>query len=122
MGYRRYFPAGYGFNIIFLTGQRPKGRQLKIPASGNRGFTSGHTPGASHIFNFFSAFLAQQNIVLANDAATGMATQTRDTARSLLKKQSENYRQLCDHYFSTPWAHLTGGVQFLKTFYAGKKF
>ncbi|SFQ28082.1 hypothetical protein, partial [Parafilimonas terrae] len=66
-----------------------------------------------------TAFLAQQNIVLTNDAATGAAAQTHDVGRALLKKQSENYRQLRDHYFSTPWTHLTGGVQFLKTFYKG---
>ncbi|MFT4153507.1 hypothetical protein, partial [Parafilimonas sp.] len=66
-----------------------------------------------------TAFLAQQNIVPANDAATGAAAQTHDASRGLLKKQSENYRQLRDHYISAPWAHLTGGVQFLKTFYKG---
>ena len=60
-----------------------------------------------------TAFLTQQNIVLTNDEATGAAAQTHDVSRALLKKQSENYRQLRDHYFSTPWAHLTGGVQFL---------
>ncbi len=36
-----------------------------------------------------AAFLTQQDIVLANDAATGTAAQTRDTARSLLKKQAK---------------------------------
>ena len=66
-----------------------------------------------------TAFLAQQNIVLANDAATGAAAQTHDTSRALLKKQSENFRQLRDNYFATPWAHLNSGVQFLKTFYKG---
>ena len=66
-----------------------------------------------------TAFLTQQNIVLTNDEATGAAAQTHDVSRALLKKQSENYRQLRDHYFSTPWTHLTGGVQFLKTFYKG---
>ncbi|MFT4152445.1 hypothetical protein, partial [Parafilimonas sp.] len=39
-----------------------------------------------------TAFLAQQNIVPANDAATGAAAQTHDASRGLLKKQSENYR------------------------------
>ena len=34
-------------------------------------------------------------------------------------KQSENYRQLRDNYFKTPWAELTGSAQFLKQFYKG---
>ncbi|SFQ43491.1 hypothetical protein [Parafilimonas terrae] len=66
-----------------------------------------------------TAFLVQQNIVLTNDEAAATAAQTHDAARALLKKQSENYRQLRDNYFTAPWAHLTGSVQFLKTFYKG---
>lgn len=66
-----------------------------------------------------TAFLAQQNIVLTNDEAAATAAQTHDASRALLKKQSENYRQLRNNYFTAPWAHLTGSVQFLKTFYKG---
>lgn len=66
-----------------------------------------------------TAFLIQQNIVPDNDAATGTAAQSHNSSRSLLKKQSENHRQLRNNYFTTPWAHLTGSVQFLKTFYRG---
>lgn len=46
-----------------------------------------------------TAFLTQHDIVLTNDAATGGAAQTHDVSRALLRKQSENYRQLRDHVF-----------------------
>src|SRR5436190_15124966 len=65
------------------------------------------------------AFLQQQKIVLADDAAAGETARTHEAARSLLKKQSENYRQLRDNFFAKPWQNLTGSVQFLKKFYTG---
>ena len=66
-----------------------------------------------------TAFLAQQQIVLDDDVTAGAAAQTHDASRALLSKQSENFRQLRDNYFKTPWAHLTGSAQFLKQFYKG---
>ncbi|HVX27041.1 MAG TPA: hypothetical protein VHB70_11910 [Parafilimonas sp.] len=66
-----------------------------------------------------SAFLIQQNIVLADDATAGTNAQTHETNRALLSRQSENYRQLRDNLFKLPWQHLTGCAQFLKSFYKG---
>lgn len=66
-----------------------------------------------------TAFLTQQNIVLADDAAAGASAQTHETSRSLLSKQSENARQLRDNIFKMPWQHTTGSAQFLKSFYKG---
>jgi hypothetical protein len=66
-----------------------------------------------------TAFLTQQNIVLADDATAGASAQTHETNRALLSRQSENYRQLRDNLFKLPWQHLTGGAQFLKSFYKG---
>ncbi len=66
-----------------------------------------------------TAFLAQQNIVLADDATAADAAQTHETNRALLSRQSENFRQLRDNLFKTPWQHTTGSAQFLKSFYKG---
>jgi len=66
-----------------------------------------------------TAFLTQQNIVLADDVTAGNNAQTHETSRALLSKQSENYRQLRDNSFATPWSHVTGSAQFLKQFYKG---
>jgi hypothetical protein len=66
-----------------------------------------------------TAFLTQQGIDLTADAAAGVTAETHETNRALFSKQSENYRQLRDNYFKTPWQVLTGSVQFLKQFYKG---
>jgi hypothetical protein len=66
-----------------------------------------------------TAFLTQQGIVLATDVIAGTTAQTHETSRALLSKQSENYRQLRDNYFETPWSTVTGSAQFLKSFYKG---
>lgn len=66
-----------------------------------------------------TAFLTQQGIVLADDVTAGTNAQTHDTSRALLNRQSENYRQLRDNYFTMPWSVLTGSAQFLKSFYKG---
>jgi hypothetical protein len=66
-----------------------------------------------------TAFLTQQNVVLADDVAAGNDAQTHETNRALLSKQSQNYSQLPNNYFATPWQHLTGSVRFLKSFYKG---
>ena len=66
-----------------------------------------------------SAFLTQQGIVLTADVAAGASAQTHETNRTLLSKQSENYRQLRDNSFAGPWQTLTGCAQFLKSFYKG---
>ena len=64
-----------------------------------------------------TSFLTQNGIVLATDVAAGTAAQTHETSRALLSKQSENYRQLRDNAFKTPWQIVTGSAQFLKQFY-----
>lgn len=65
------------------------------------------------------AFLTQQGIVLATDVAAGTSAQTHETNRALLSKQSENYCQLRNNNFKTPWQNTTGSAQFLKQFYKG---
>ncbi len=69
--------------------------------------------------NPVTAYLAQQNIVLGDDVTAGNNAQTHETNRLLFSKQSENFRQLRDNNFTAPWQHLTGSVQFLKSFYKG---
>ena len=69
--------------------------------------------------NPLTAFLAQQGIVLDDDVTAGNNAQTHETNRLLFSKQSENFRQLRDNNFAAPWKHLTGCVQFLKSFYKG---
>ena len=66
-----------------------------------------------------TAFLTQQNIVLADDMGAGDVAQTHEINRALFSRQSENYRQLRDNQFQTPWQHVTGSAQFLKSFYKG---
>ncbi len=66
-----------------------------------------------------TAFLTQQGIVLSDDITAGNNAQTHETNRALFSRQSENYRQLRDNNFDAPWSHLTGGTQFLKSFYKG---
>ncbi len=65
------------------------------------------------------AFLTQQNIDLDDDLTAGNSAATHETSRALLSKQSENFNQLRDNRFNLPWKHVTGGVQFLKSFYRG---
>ena len=67
--------------------------------------------------NPLTAFLAQQNINLDDDAAAGNNAQTHETSRALFTKQSENFRQLRDNLFKNCWQHITGSAQFLKSFY-----
>ncbi len=69
--------------------------------------------------NPLTAFLSQQEIVLDDDVTAGNNAQTHETNRLLFSKQSENFRQLRDNNFEAPWKHVTGGVQFLKSFYKG---
>ena len=64
-----------------------------------------------------TSFLSQNGIVLTADVAAGAAAQTHETNRTLLSKQSENFRQLRDNAFATPWQIVTGSAQFLKRFY-----
>lgn len=66
-----------------------------------------------------TAYLPQQNIVLADDVTAGNTAQTHETSRALLSKQSENFSQLRDNAFEIAWKHLTGMAQFLKKFYKG---
>jgi len=66
-----------------------------------------------------TAFLTEQEIDLDADLTAGTTAQTHETNRALLSKQSENYRQLRDNNFETPWRNLTGSAQFLKSFYKG---
>jgi hypothetical protein len=46
-----------------------------------------------------TAFLTQQQIVLADDVTAGNAAETHETNRALLSKQSENYCQLRNNCF-----------------------
>jgi hypothetical protein len=69
--------------------------------------------------NPLTAFLTQQGIVLNDDVAAGNNAQMHETNRLLFSKQSENFRQLRDNNFDAPWKHITGAVQFLKSFYKG---
>jgi len=62
-------------------------------------------------------YLTQQGIVLATDDTAGTAADLREDARTLLSKQSENFRQLRDLKFSPVFKRLKGEVQFLKGFY-----
>ena len=66
-----------------------------------------------------TAFLAQQNIVLANDVTAGASAQIHETNRALQSKQSENYCQLRNNSFKTAWQHITGSAQYLKQFNKG---
>src|ERR1044072_7278103 len=66
-----------------------------------------------------TAFLTNQNIVLADDVTAGNTSLTHETNRELLSRQSENFRQLRDNLFERPWQHVTGSAQFLKSFYKG---
>lgn len=66
-----------------------------------------------------TAFLTQQNIVLADDVTAGVDAQMHETSRALLSRQSENFRQMRDNLFKTPWQHTIGSAQFLKSFYKG---
>lgn len=66
-----------------------------------------------------TAYLPQQNIVLADDVTAGDTAQTHETNRAMLSKQSENFSELRDNGFELPWKHLTGIAQFLKQFNKG---
>ena len=66
-----------------------------------------------------TAFLAQQNIVLANDVTAGASAQIHETNRALQSRQSGNYCQLRNNSFKTAWQHITGSAQYLKQFNKG---
>ncbi len=67
--------------------------------------------------NPLTAFLTQHNIVLDDDVIAANAAQTHETNRTSLSRQSENFCQLRNNGFKQSWSHLTGSVQFLKSFY-----
>src|SRR5258706_16344405 len=64
-----------------------------------------------------TAFLTQKGIVLATDIATGTSATTHEASRALLRKQSENYKQLQGIQFTPVFAHVRGAGAYLKSFY-----
>ena len=62
-------------------------------------------------------YLTQHGIDLTRDATDGDTADTREAARALLSKQSENFRQLRDLKMDPVMSRLRGEAQFLKGFY-----
>jgi hypothetical protein len=73
---------------------------------------------ADGLTSVIKTFLTQHTIDLVADETAGTSATTHETARALLSRQSENYRELRDTKFKPVMQHLRKCAQNLKSFYS----